>query len=228
MSDAASDTHLNDIIEKALDAAQLATEAAHEAEVAISARNEVVQALSKTARQTRQIALGAAAGAMLVLVVGGLLSARASNHLSQAAEVHASATASFVENLMLLNDALDQIQHTIDGTALAADRSQAEVNTLVARLDQRLEDIAREFAGSLESSGSPASNSTDLLLVLAEIEANLSQQLASLALRPQAAPLPAQQTATATPQPAQPARSTRPAPRPASRPEAPANPFRFP
>lgn len=225
MSDA-QEARLQEITQHALDAAQLATEAAHEAEAAISARNEAAQALNKTAQQTRWLAMGTAAGALVVMTIGGLFWARASTHLEQAAEVQATASASFVENVMLMNDTLEQVQDVILAAQGHADRNEASLNALIARLDQRLEEITRAPGVNGDREAALPNQCPDLLLALAEIELNLTRQLADLTIVPSpVVPPAADPVAVPASRPAP--RTT--APQPVARPAPPRpNPFRFP
>lgn len=230
MSEPVADLHLQDIARKAIEAAQLATEAAHEAETAIAARNEAAQALSRTARHTQWLALGAATGAVIVLALGALFWTRASSHLAQAAEVQASATASFIENLMQMNTALDHMQQVIDTSAALADRNEQEVAVLIARLDQRLGDIVQDADRRGDLPQAAQSDPSEVLIALAEVELRLSRQIADLVTSAPPVVPPAPQAAPAPASPIQQPPASRPAPRAASRPAppAPVNPFSYP
>lgn len=223
---------LQDVTEQALQAAQLATEAAHEAEAAITARHEAAMALNKTAKQTRILALGAAGLAVVMFGLGGVLWARASSNLSENAEVQASATASFVENLMMMNDTLTKLEAVVDRSEQNVEKTEAALDVVIARLDQRLESLLQEMGEKLTTAELDAPQSNALLMALAEVELNLTRQLAELSLAPRAA-VPAQ--APAGPQVATtPAPTKAPAPRSAPRATSartsppPPNPFRFP
>ena len=225
---------LPEIATQALEAAQLATEAAHAAEAAIEARNEAAQSLGKVARYTQWLTIAMAASAALVLIMGGLFWMRASSHLSEAAEVQASATAGFVENLMQMNDALSQMQQVIEDATAFVDQNENSVAALIARLDQRLEDVVRDVAAGLEAAEPAAPGHSAVLLALAEVEQTLSRQIADLAAvsRTAQAQPPAsanlQTPARPAPPPAattQPRRATPPA---TQRPAPAPNPFRFP
>ncbi len=228
-----SETRLQEIAKQALDAAQLATEAAQEAEAAIGARNDAAAALGKVAQQTRLLAMGAAGASALVLMLGGVFWMRSSAHLREVTDVQATATAGFIENLMQMNAALDEMQTIILDVQAQAEHREEAFNTVIARLDQRMEEIVIEAATRAETSETQATQFPDFLVALAEVELNLSRQIVDLArstpqttLLPLAAPLP---QATAQPQvaPPAPARATaRPAPRPAA--AAQPNPFRYP
>lgn len=226
----ADDTPLQDATQAALDAAELATEAAHEAEAAIAARNEAAEALSLTAKHTRWLVLGTAAGAVLALAAGGAFWVRASGHLQQAAEVQATATAGFVENLMQMNDALDRMQGAILAAQVQAEQNEGSFEALIARLDQRLQDMARDEGPVPAATDATGGQCTDLLVALAEVELNLTRQMADLMVpspapsQPAPAPVvgPAPVSAAA---PARPPRPAAPAPRPAP---PPPNPFSFP
>lgn len=234
MTDPVTESHLQEIARKAVDAAQLATEAAHEAEAAIAARNEAAQALGKTARQTQWLSLGAVAGSILILASGGLFWARASSHLGQAAEVQAAATAGFIENLVQMNTALDQMQQVIDASTDAMNRSEQEVAVLIARLDQRLGDVAQDFAGRLDLTEAASPAPAEVLIALAELEMRLSRQISDLVVPAPAAVAsavkPQQSADSASPTPSQQARNSRAVSRPAPRPAPPPqpNPFSFP
>ena len=225
-----AETRIEEITKQALDAAQLATEAAHEAEAAIAARNEAAQALNRTAQQTRWLLTGAAAGAVLVLVAGGLFWARASGNLHDAAAVQAAATAGFVENLMQMNDALDHMQGVIAEARAQASETDASLNTLILQLDQRLEDAGLTLREAAARAAGNGMECPDLLVSLAEVELNLARRLdglvatASAVSQPPPAAVPEARPRAATPRP-----PAQPAPPPARR-TAPAepNPFRFP
>ncbi len=226
----ADDTPLQDATQVALDAAQLATEAAHEAEAAIAARNQAAEALSLTARHTRLLVLGTAAGAVLALAGGGVFWVRASSHLQQAAEVQATATAGFVENLMQMNDALDRMQGATLAAQAQAEQNEGSIDALIARLDQRLQALARDVGPGAAATHATGGQCTDLLVALAEVELNLTRQMANLVVPspPPAQPAPnpvagpAPVSASASAGPPRPAVS---APRPAP---PPPNPFSFP
>lgn len=221
-------------VRHALDAAQLATEAAHEAEAAIAARSEAAQTLSRVAKQTQWLSMGAAVGACLVLVGGGLFWARASTHLSQAAEVQSLASASFVENVTQMREGILEMRAVIEDAGALAEVQRQDVAALVALLDQRLEDLVNYRASNAVADS--AEPPTDLLVALIEVERNLTQAIgrmacAAPATAPQAAPAatPASAAApAATPSPARPwSAPARPA-QAASRPAPQPNPFRFP
>lgn len=223
---------LPEIATQALEAAQLATEAAHAAEAAIEARNEAAQSLGKVARYTQWLTIAMATSATLVLIMGGLFWMRASSHLSQAAEVQASATAGFVENLMQMNDALSQMQLVIEDATAFVDQNENSVAALIARLDQRLEDVVRDVAAGLETAAPAAPGQAAMLLALAEVEQTLGRQIADLATLTRAAEAPAAANLQTPPRPApppaaatQPRRTTPPA---TQRPAPAPNPFRFP
>ncbi len=222
-----SETRLQEIAKQALDAAQLATEAAQEAEAAIGARNDAAAALGKVAQQTRLLAMGAAGASALVLVLGGVFWMRSSAHLREVTDVQATATAGFIENLMQMNAALDEMQIIMLDVQAQAEHRQEAFDTVIARLDQRMEEIVIEAAARAENSETQATQFPDFLVALAEVELNLSRQMADLARStPQATLLP-QATAQPPVAPPAPVRATaRPAPRPAA--AAQPNPFRFP
>lgn len=221
-----ADKTLQDVTEQALQAAQLATEAAHEAEAAITARNDAAVALGKTAQQTRIVAMGTAAAAVIMLAMGGVFWARAASHLSQAAEVQASATAGFVENLMQMNDALDQMQAVIASSQEQAVKAEQSMDVVIARLDQRLAELAQDMGERLLSTEQDAAPNSALLVALAEVELNLTRQLAALPLAPQATPPAPSASTSPPPSPAAPRQT---AARPTARTAPPPpNPFRFP
>jgi len=205
-----SETRLQEIAKQALEAAQLATEAAQEAEAAIGARNEGALALGKVAQQGRWLAMAAAGVSVLVLALG----------------------AGFIESLMQMNGALNDMKAVLGEVQAQADHREGAFDVLIARLDQRLEEIVIEAAARSEDGEAQQSQLPDLLVALAEVELNLTRQLADLGrIAPQATLLP--QTASApaqvapAPAAAAPARAAaRPAARPAAAPQP--NPFRFP
>jgi hypothetical protein len=222
-----SETRLQEIAKQALDAAQLATEAAQEAEAAIGARNEAAAALGKVAQQTRWFAMGAAGASALVLVLGGVFWMRSSAHLREVTSVQATATAGFIENLMQMNIALDEIKTLALDVKAQAEHRQDAFDVVIARLDQRLEDVVIEATARGEDTEAHAMQFPDFLVALAELELNLSRQIADIARGAPQAPLLPQAAAAAASVPPAPAR---PVTRPAARPVAAAQPnlFRFP
>ncbi|MCH8467575.1 MAG: hypothetical protein LAT78_13540 [Roseinatronobacter sp.] len=227
-----SETRLQEIAKQALEAAQLATEAAQEAEAAIGARNEGALALGKVAQQGRWLAMAAAGASVLVLALGAAFWMRGASHLREVASVQATAAAGFIESLMQMNGALNDMKAVLGEVQAQADHREGAFDVLIARLDQRLEEIVIEAAARSEDGEAQQSQLPDLLVALAEVELNLTRQLADLGrIAPQATLLP--QTASApaqvapAPAAAAPARAAaRPAARPAAAPQP--NPFRFP
>jgi hypothetical protein len=225
----ATDKSLQDVTEQALQAAQLATEAAHEAEAAIAARNDAAVALGKTAQLTRLMAMGTAAASVLMLALGGVFWARSASNLSQAAEVQASASAAFVENLMQMNDALTKLEAVMTASQANVESAQASLDVVIAQLDQRVEGLVQEVGEKLTSVDADTPQNSAILVALAEVELNLTRQLADMTLAPRASASPATLPAAVAPAPA--AVKTPPAaPRPTSARTAapPPNPFRFP
>jgi hypothetical protein len=225
----ATEKSLQDVTEQALQAAQLATEAAHEAEAAITARNEAAVALGKTAQQTRLLAMGSAAASVLMLALGGVFWARSASNLSQAAEVQASASAAFVENLMQMNDALTKLETVMAASQANVENAQASLDVVIAQLNQRVEGLVQEVGEKLTSVEADTPQNSAILVALAEVELNLTRQLADLTLAPRASASPAAAPVAAAPAPAAvkapPAAPRQTTARPAA---PPPNPFRFP
>lgn len=223
---------------RALDAAQAATDAAHEAEAVVAARSEAATAMARTARNSGRLAGIAAAVSLLALAGGGVALLRATANLHEAAEVQAAAAAGFVERLGALNLSLDRMDTAVAAAEGHAIRAEATLDTLLARVDERLMALASAAeAAMLPDPDAPAPEDfaalrADLLMAIAEMELSLAQGVDALVRAPHAA---STQAPTLAPSPLQvvPQATTRSAPapvapqaRPARAPAA--NPFRFP
>lgn len=221
---------LADAVRRALDAAQAATDAAHEAEAVVVARSEAAAAMAQTARNSGLLAAIAATVSLVALAGGGVAWLRASADLHEAAEVQAAAAAGFVERLGALNLSLDRMDTAVAAAEGHATRAEATLDTLLARVDERL----MALASAAEAAMLPDPDATapedftalraDLLMAIAEVELSLAQRLDATPQTP---------GATAAQAPAAPQAAARPAPAPVTPPTRPArapapNPFRFP
>jgi hypothetical protein len=218
---------LGDAIRKALDAAQAATDAAHEAEAVLIARSDAARAMDRTARRSGMLAALAGGASVLVLVLGGLVWLRTSTDLRDAAEVQAAAAAAFVDRIAQLNGALDRLDGIVAGTEGNSKSLEARMTGLVEKMDVRVEELLTTTAGA--GAGDPALSAQIEQLRADVIEAIAETQVA-IAERMVAAPAPvpvAAPVVAAAPAPAAPKPQARPAPRKAS-PAPPPNPFRYP
>jgi hypothetical protein len=216
---------IQDAISQALSAAALATDAAHEAEAAIAARNEAAQSMARVARRATWATGLAGGGAVLVLALGGLVWMRNSADLRLAADVQAAASAAFVERIADMNRALDRMDLSI--TAQEAETRNLETRITALMLDMQTELLrqTREQIAAQPSANEPLTPqierlSEQIIAAITASEMNIAERIMRL---PTPAPTPVATAQT----PRTEARST---PRPAARPAAaPApNPFRFP
>lgn len=236
MTDALADESATAAVARALEAAQLATDAAHEAEAVILARSEANAAMARTARRTTLLAALVGGAALVGLLAGTTIWWRASSDLHDAAAVQAEAAAAFVARLAEMNTALDRMDAAT--TAAATDQAglAAQVAQMSALLAARLPDEAATGA-SLPQEGAFAMRMdalrADILAAITESELSMAERLVQLAaqtpLRPEAnapqiTPRPSPVATQVAPRPvARPAEG-----RPAQAAPKPANPFRYP
>ena len=217
-----------DVIAKALEAATLATEAAHEAEAVLTARSDAAQSMDRIARRSSLLAAVAGGSAVLILMLGGLLWLRSSADLRDAGDVQAAASAAFVERLTEMNSALDRLDRIILSVEQENGTATSTMAALVAQLDSH---IAQIMTGQ---DSAPLTDQAvidqierlrvDMVEALAETQITLTERLtappvaAAAQAQPPKAPVKNPPTEASAPKPAK-----RPAP---PRPET--NPFRFP
>lgn len=228
MTDAAiSQTSLEAAIAKALDAAEAATDAAHETEVVLLARSDAAQQMGRSLRRTGWLVAVTAGGSLLSLAFGGLVWLRATADLQAAAEVQSAATVAFVQRLTEFNAALDRFDQLL-GKAEVEDQSvQASLDHMAKRLDAQSADaetMSRTATGDQAVLDQLATLREDLLAAIAQTQLTIAERLVSPAAKE---PAP-----EATPQPKDSAPVSKPAkskPKPVPKPDpAEANPFRFP
>lgn len=238
MNDTAAPDATAQAVTRALDAAQLATDAAHEAEAVLLARTEAAQAMERTAKRTTLLAAVVGGAALVGLLTGTAIWWRASSDLHDAATVQAEAAAAFVTRLAEMNAALDRMEAA--DAAAAADKAG-----LAARLDQMHLLLAERLPALPAATGSadpaqplPSGDAfsmridalrADILAAIAEAELSMAERLVQVTATVTAAPPRTTEAAPATPRPSPVA--TRPNPRPAQPAQAapkPANPFRYP
>lgn len=221
------DTDSAAILARALEAAGAATDAAHEAEAVILARDQAMQSAEKMVKRGTLLAAATGGVCALALIVGGALWARSAAELREANAVQATATAAFVERLASFNTALDRLDLAINATIDRDTGLQAQIDALGGMIDERLTAAATtapSAAGTPPDMG-PLDLETlraDILAAIAEVEISMAERLVQLA--PVAAAAPAAAPAAPAPAPARPAAAPRPrAPTPPAE-----NPFRFP
>jgi hypothetical protein len=232
---------LADAITRALDAAQVATDAAHEAEAVLTARSDAATAMDRTAKRTALMAGVAGGASFLALVTGTAIWFKTSGDLQTAAEVQATAAAAFVERLAEMNAALDRMDGTIDAAEAKTAAENGRLDHLIAMLDERLPVEQEQQAttpAALALTGDAmkldpqlASLRADILAAIAEAELSMAERLmqtgrATGGSEGAAAVAP---TVAARPLPLLPAAPTV---KPVARPKPPkaqaVNPFRFP
>lgn len=218
-----NDTDNAAILARALDAASAATDAAHEAEAVILARDQAMQGAEKLVKRGTLLAAATGGVCALALIVGGALWARSAAELREANAVQATASAAFVERLATFNTALDRLDLAISATIDRDTGLQAQIDALGGMLDERLAaprvDAATDGAIPTDLDVLRA----DILAAIAEAELSIAERLVQLPIAAPA-PTPAAATPAPTPAPARPAAPPRP--RPAAPPAE--NPFRFP
>ena len=244
-SGADTDDRTTDGIRRALEAAEVANDAAQELADLSAAHRAFAEAVIKGQRRNTMIASGALAGSVLAVALGGLVYFRSVADLRMAAAVQAEAAALLVEEVK-----------QIDGIGDTVEAQQATMRAdLLALLEQVKDEIRIAGADALKlpetgqmdaqmAEAIRAGVKTDLdalhgevMEALAEIKvdgigANMGELRALIAeikargaaapaeARPSAAPAPAPAAQTGTP------RTTRPATRAATAPEP--NPFVYP
>lgn len=238
-------------IRRALEAAEVANDAAQELADLSAAHRAFAEAVIKGQRRNTMIASGALAGSVLAVALGGLVYFRSVADLRMAAGVQAEAATLLVEEVK-----------QIDGIGDRVDEQQAKMATdLLALLEQVKDEIRIAGAAALtppEPEPEPEAETIDpqlveairagvktdldaakaeLMTALAEIEVNgggahmdeLKALITELSLRGAVGGRETAPPAQAAPAPAaqsSPARNTRPATRAASAPEP--NPFVYP
>jgi hypothetical protein len=229
-------------IRRALEAAQLATDAAHEAEAVILARSEASAAMAHSAKRSTMLAAVVGGAALISLLAGTAIWWRATADLRDAGAVQAEAAAAFVTRLTEMNSSLDRM----DATQLAFATDEAGLAARLDRIEQMLAARLPTLAAPGPAGLTPPAPDTfemriealrdDILAAITEAELSMAERMVQLAAS--AAPV-APATASAGTS-ATPAITPRPspvaAPRPVARPDAapraapPAqpNPFRYP
>lgn len=228
------------ILAKTLEAAQAATDAAHEAEAVLAARSDAAQAMDRIVKRTTLMTVLIGSASAMVLVVGGMVWLRSVSDLRIAAQVQTEAAAADVIRLTEFNAALDQLDASL--TVLTQQES-----ALKARLDQlsdlhanQVADLKNRADDAAETSAQDASSDSitmqleklraDLLAAIAEAELSMAERLiqfsqtlpiAAPATVPRPSPLAAPQV-TPQPKPRSPRTSL-----PGTANQT-ANPFRYP
>jgi len=242
----------SEAVSRALEAAQLATDAAHEAEAVILARAEATAAMDRTARRSTILAGVAGGAALISLLAGTAIWWRAAGDLRDAAAVQASASAAFVERLAEMNSALDRMEAaelalTAGEDSLAAGLAQI-AQMLTARLPEPAADADADVTADVTAGADlPGADRftmqidalrADILAAIAEAEMSMAERMVQLAATMPATPPAA--TLVPRPSPVAGASGAGTAPaatRPATRPEGAArraappaqpNPFRYP
>jgi hypothetical protein len=240
----------SEAVSRALEAAQLATDAAHEAEAVILARAEATAAMDRTARRSTILAGVAGGAALISLLAGTAIWWRAAADLRDAAAVQASASAAFVERLAEMNSALDRMEAaelalTAGEDSLAAGLAQI-AQMLTARLPEPAADagVTADVTAGADLPGADRFTMqidalrADILAAIAEAEMSMAERMVQLAATMPATPPAA--TLVPRPSPVAGASGAGTAPaatRPATRPEGAArraappaqpNPFRYP
>lgn len=233
MTDTPATDPTHEAVTRALEAAQLATDAAHEAEAVLLARSEAATAMERTARRTTLLA-GLVGGAALIgLLAGTAIWWRASSDLREAATVQAEAAAVFVARLAEMNAALDRM----DAVNSAASTEQAG---LAARIEQMGVTLAERLPALPDTDGASGTVPTadafamrmdalraDILAAITESELSMAERLVQLAATAPAAAAAGASAPQITPRPS-PVTTPRPVSRPAQPAPKPANPFRYP
>lgn len=223
---------MGDAIKRALEAATLATNAAHEAEAVLIARSDAAKAMDRTARRSAMLAALAGGASVLVLVLGGLLWLRSASDLRDAAEVQAAAAVGFAERIGELNTMLDRMDRVVINAETESQSLQTGLSGLIQQLDAGVETILTvketDPAAAQPLTSQIESLRQDVLEAIAQTQLSISQSLAAVPapLPAAAAPAPAP-VAAADPAPAAPKPKNRPAPRKAKQSPLP-NPFSYP
>lgn len=232
----------NEGIRRALEAAEMANDAAQELADLSAAHRAFAEAVIKGQRRNTMIASGALAGSVLALTLGGLVYFRSVADLRMAAAVQSEAAALLVAEVKQIDGIGDTVeaQQTAMRSELLALLEQVKDEIRIAGADalklpetgqmdaQMAEAIRASVKGDMDALHS------EVMEALAEIKvdgigANMGELRALIAemklraaapveARPSAAPAPAAQSGTT--------RNTRPATRAASAPEP--NPFVYP
>lgn len=235
-------------IRRALEAAEMANDAAQELADLSAAHRAFAEAVIKGQRRNTMIASGALAGSVLALTLGGLVYFRSVADLRMAAGVQAEAAKLLVEEVKQIDgigDRVDEQQSKMASDLLAL-LEQVKDEIRIAGAEalklpemEPVEPIGPEIAETVRAGVKEDIDAAkaELMTALAEIEVNggvahldeLKALITELSLRgatagretaapAQAAPAPAAQSATP--------RNARPATRAASAPEP--NPFVYP
>jgi hypothetical protein len=230
-------------VTRALDAAQLATDAAHEAEAVLLARTEAAQAMQRTAKRTTLLAAVVGGAALVSLLTGTAIWWRASSDLHDAATIQAEAAAAFVARLAEMNAALDRMEAAEAAAATDEAGLVARIDQINELLTQRLPTLPSQAAAADPSQPMPGGDAFsmridalrgDILAAIAEAELSMAERLVQLTASVASAPPPATAAAASAAAPVTPRPSpvaTRPTPRPAQPAQAApktANPFRYP
>jgi len=226
-------------VRRALDAAQAATDAAHEAEAVIAARSDAAQAMARTARKSGLLAGVAAVASLLMIAGSGAMWLKASGNLRDGAEVQAAAAAGFVERVGEFNGALNRMDVAVAAAQTHAANAETLLDALLAQVDERLMALASAAEAAMRSDADTQVQETasaaqfdklraDLLVAIAEVELSLTRRLEGAALGAIAAPQAPSAVRTAPPAATRDGPQARPAARAQTTRQSPANPFRFP
>lgn len=255
---AAAPFTLEDAVARALAAAAVATDAAHEAEAAIAARGAAAEAMRATARRTGMLAMLVGGGATAVLALAAGVWLKSAADLRAASEAQNAAGLAFVAQLVRLDEQIDRLEGGGEGGIAAelmtrVDALKAQHQTNSVALQRALADlqVPQEAMPAADPAALAEAQTAKVLAAIADV------QLALVRLQAGDAPATAPTTggnltavvaqlvavtdrldrlsrATSTPPAAEPKSAERPASRPnpdgTTRPARPPapNPFKFP
>lgn len=171
---------LSEAVAKALAAAAAATDAAHEAEAALTARGAAADAMRATARRMTVVAAATCGTALVVLVLAGFMSLRSAGALRAATEAQNAAGMVFVGQLADLKGTLG----TLGDAAQAMAAARQDVNARFTDLTDRVAAEAEATRKSMAEAGPGIAQAAaqDTARRIGEMEVILIEALADIQL----------------------------------------------
>lgn len=237
---------LQECIQRALDAARMADDAAEDIDAMRISNEAVIKAMEVSQKRTSYLAIGAAVGAVVATVLSGLVYFRSVGDLREAGMIQAETMKALAEQTLALQDVVTAAG---DDNKALADKMDAfqttmmdDLNVLVTETASMQPQIATAIQSHTEES--ILALKEELIAIVNDLDMSLTQVMAeSVARTPSGEGLPpeliqvlseiksqlaARPTQTASSAPASTRRSNTSSSRPASRPAAEPNPFKFP
>jgi hypothetical protein len=175
---------LSEAVARALAAAAAATDAAHEAESALTARGAAAEAMRATSRRMTVVAAAACGTAVAVVALAGFMSLRSAGALRAATEAQNAAGMVFVAQLVELKGTLETLTAASQSFATADESGTARFTALADQVTAEAEATRKAMADAAPGLAQAAARETTrridemevtLIDALADIQLSLAQ-----------------------------------------------------